>query len=90
VSDDPIPWLTDDHRNLLAHLCTIVIQAQLTPARAYADISDALAAIADRGEVTLRGNDTGVEVVIAGLVIVEAPRDWLDFHAGIHATRAMN
>jgi hypothetical protein len=73
--------LTDRERDLLAHLLTMTVQTQLKPARSYERVSDALAAIADDGQVELRGDDQDVYVLVAGRVIVHAARDWLKWMA---------
>jgi hypothetical protein len=73
--------LTTTERDLLAHLTTLTIQRQLKPARSYERVSDALAEIADDGDVLLRGDDRDVYVLIRGRVIVHAARDWLRWHA---------
>jgi hypothetical protein len=73
--------LTDLERDLLAHLTTLTIQAQLKPARSYERVSDALGELANDGDVLLRGDDQDVYVIIRGRVIVHAARDWLRWHA---------
>jgi hypothetical protein len=90
MSDDGIPWLTDADRNLLAHLCTLTIQAQLQPARSYQRVSEALGDLADAGEVLLRADDANVYVLVHGAVIVHAERDWLQYHSRLEAARPMN
>jgi hypothetical protein len=76
---DGIPWLTDPQRDFLAHLTTLVCQQQLKPERSYQRISEALEAIADDGEITLRADDHNVWVLICGRSIVHAERDWLEW-----------
>jgi hypothetical protein len=81
VDAERIPWLTDSHRDALAHLTTITIQRQLHPERpwSYERVSEALDSIADDGEITLRADDHNVWVFICGRVIVHAARDWLEW-----------
>ena len=77
IDDRGIPWLTTRERDLLAHLSVLTVQAQLKPARSYERISDAMGELADRGEVLLRADDENVWVVVDGVPIVHAARDWL-------------
>jgi len=79
VDQTGIPWLTDSHRNFVAHLSTLTIQRQLDNPHPYDDVSDALGDLADAGEVLLRADDENVYVVIGGHVIVHAERDWLEY-----------
>jgi hypothetical protein len=72
---DGIPWLTNRERDFLAHLTTLTVARQ-TP-HGYDAVSDALAELADDGQVLLRADDANVYVLIAGRVIVHAARDWL-------------
>ena len=79
-----IPWLTGPQRDFLAHLTVLTLLPQmqrLKPAAGYTydRLSDALGAVADDGEVTLRGDDDNVYVLILGRVIVHAARDWLEY-----------
>jgi len=83
TQSDGIPWLTNRERDLLAHLSTITVQRQLKPARSYQRVSDALAEIAEDGQVLLRADDANVYVVICGRVIVHAARDWLRWAATV-------
>ena len=80
---DGIPSLTPRERDLLAHLSTLTIQAQLKPAQSYQRISEALGEIADDGQVLLRADDDNVWVLICGRVIVHAARDWLRWAATV-------
>jgi hypothetical protein len=79
VDETGIPWLTDRQRDFLAHLTTLVCQAQLKPERSYQRISEALEEIAASGEITLRADDDNVWVLILGRSIVHAERDWLEW-----------
>jgi hypothetical protein len=81
MSEEGLSDLTDRERDLLAHLTVLTIQRQLKPERSYERVSNALAAIADDGQVILRGDDLDVYVLICGRVIVHAARDWLRWHA---------
>jgi hypothetical protein len=83
VNDDDsgIPWLTDPQRDLLAHLTTIVCRDQLKPEHTYEGVEDALSQIERDGDITLRGDDANVWVLVLGRVIVHAERDWLEWMA---------
>jgi hypothetical protein len=78
--------LTTTERDLLAHLSVLTMLPQmqrLKPDRGYTyqRVSDALAEIADDGDVTLLGDERDVYVLVRGRVIVHAARDWLRWHA---------
>ena len=84
MGDGGIPWLTGPMRDFLAHLTVLTLlpqMQQLKPDREYTydRLSDALGEIADDGEVTLRGDDENVYVLIVGEPIVHAARDWLEY-----------
>jgi hypothetical protein len=81
---DGIPWLTDPQRDFLAHLTVVTLLSQMRewkPDRGYSydRMSDALGTVADDGDITLRGDDENVYVLIRGKVIVHAVRDWLEY-----------
>jgi hypothetical protein len=79
VQETGIPWLTDPQRDFLAHLSVLTIQPQLAESWSYDRASDALGAIAEDGEITLRADHENVYVLICGRVIVHCERDWLEW-----------
>lgn len=90
MSDEGISWLTNPQRDFLAHLTTLNIQRQLKPERSYQRVSEALGAIAEDGEITLRADDDNVWVLICGRSIVHAARDWLEWATERWATADNN
>jgi len=81
---DKLNWLTEPLQDFLAHLSVITLLPQMQedkPDRGYtyAGLFEALAALADAGEVDLLGDEQEVYVVIHDQVIVHAARDWLEY-----------
>jgi hypothetical protein len=95
MTDEGIPWLTNHQRDFLAHLTTVTILRQildkgLKGPRTYDRVSDALGEIAEGGDVTLRGDDENVWVLICGESIVHCERDWLEWAAQNWTTATSN
>jgi hypothetical protein len=95
MSDDGIPWLTDPQRDFLAHLTVVTLLPQMQEWKpddnyTYDRLSDALGTVAEDGEVTLRGSDTDVYVLIRDRVIVHAARDWLEWMTPRWSTAPQN
>jgi hypothetical protein len=84
MADDGIPWLTNPQRDFLAHLTVITLLPQMQEWKpddnyTYDRLFDALGVVAEDGNVTLRGDDENVWLLIRGKVIVHAARDWLEW-----------
>ena len=84
MSDEGIPWLTDRQRDFLAHLTVVTLlprMQQLKPDQGYTyeRLWNALGEIADEGMVDLRADDENVWLLVRGVSIVHASRDWLEY-----------
>jgi hypothetical protein len=82
-------------RDFLAHLTVLTLLPQMQQWKpedgyTYDRLHDALADIADAGDVDLLGDDQGVYVLIRGRVIVHAARDWLEWTVEREQARKLN
>jgi hypothetical protein len=71
----PIPWLTDRSRSLVYWLAIRTVAEQLGCTEEEA--ATGLDELVDRGEITLRGDDRNVYLLVGDNPIVHATRGWL-------------
>ena len=84
MTDKPIPWLTDPQQAFLAHLLVVTLLPQMQELKpdagyTYERMHEALADIAEAGDIDLRADDDNVWVIIRGQSIVHAAREWLEW-----------